>query len=790
MNLLLVVLVSCFVAPGDTPPPAGHSLHGETFNEGPRQKAVLLGGTGKVHLEVTSRVPDVQAFVDQGVGQLHGFWYFEAERSFRQAAALDPDCAMAYWGMAMANVNNPKRAQGFIQRAIETRSKASRREQLWIDAYAAYWTGKKDDKERRQDLIRALEDLSYEFPNEVEAKAFLCFHLWDSSGRGVPITSKQAVDALMREVLDVQPMHPVHHYRIHLWDSGDKAKRALDSAANCGQSAPGIAHMWHMSGHIFVDLKRYSDAAWQQEASARVDHGYMMQYRVLPDQIHNYAHNNQWLVEDYEFIGRVHDAVALAKNLIELPRHPRYNMLGLKDDGSRNSFGSSQYGRQRLIETLIRYELWDELIALANSMYLEPTELPPEQVKRLRVLGMAHFARGDAAKGREQIRELETRLQKLRTDRIAAAEQAETKARQEKKPADQINKAITDALVKGGESMTPIDTALAELRGYDLLARGDREKAAAEFDKATDIPKEHLARVWLKVGDAVRAVKLAREAVVGGDKQVYRLASCADVLNRAAHAEELRPAGTPGSSRFGDLIWRGAQAVEAERQFEKLRALSAEIDLDVPVMKRLAPLARAMKLPADWRIARFTPPDAGVRPNLDTLGPLCWEPSPAPDFVLPGEKEQKVALAEFRGRPVIVIFFLGSGCPHCIEQLNAFEPMVEEYRKAGISLVAISTDSVEGLRATFAKSKLPERIPLVSDHELKVFKAYRAFDDFEKQPLHGTFLIDGNGRVRWQDVSYEPFRDVKFLLAESKRLLALPPELHTRARSGWFATGE
>ena len=56
--------------------------------------------------------------------------------------------------------------------------------------------------------------------------------------------------------------------------------------ALCGQSAPGIAHMWHMPGHIFSDLHRYADAAWQQEASARVDHAYMIRDGVLPDEIY------------------------------------------------------------------------------------------------------------------------------------------------------------------------------------------------------------------------------------------------------------------------------------------------------------------------------------------------------------------------------------------------------------------------------------------------------------------------------------------------------------------------
>src|SRR5262249_30595786 len=169
-----------------------------------------------------------------------------------------------------------------------------------------------------------------------------------------------------------------------------------------------LAHMWHMPGHTFAHLKRYPEAAWQQEASARVDHRHMMHDGVLPDQIHNYAHNNQWLVEDLGFIGRVHDAIDLAKNMVELPRHPRYNTLGLKDDGSTYpTRGSSADGRRRLFEVLANYELWDDLIALADTVYLEPTDLPAEQVKRLRALGVACFAKGDRAGGEKRIATLE-----------------------------------------------------------------------------------------------------------------------------------------------------------------------------------------------------------------------------------------------------------------------------------------------------------------------------------------------------------------------------------------------
>ena len=92
-------------------------------------------------------------------------------------------------------------------------------------------------------------------------------------------------------------MKPAQHYRIHLWDY-ERAENAVDSASKCGQTSPGIAHMWHMPGHIFSRLKRYDDACFQQEASARVDYAHMMRDRVLPDQIHNFAHNNEWFIRN------------------------------------------------------------------------------------------------------------------------------------------------------------------------------------------------------------------------------------------------------------------------------------------------------------------------------------------------------------------------------------------------------------------------------------------------------------------------------------------------------------
>lgn len=725
LAFLVVLSLSPSVRPADAVP-AGHSAHGEAFNEGPRQRARILTGTGHVHVSVTTRNPQVQAFIDQGVGQLHGFWYLEAERSFRQAAALDPDCAMAYWGMAMANVNNHGRAKGFMAQAVAHRKSASPREQRWIDAYDAYFSDRGNDRDRRRDLVRRLEDLRYDFPKEVEARAFLAFQLYDNQSHGIAIPSKAAVDAIIQEVLDVEPMHPVHHYRIHLWD-GDRPERALASAARVGQSAPAIAHMWHMAGHIFVGLHRYADAAWQQEASARVDHRHMMEDGVLPDQIFNYAHNNQWLVEDLEFVGRAHDAVALARNMIELPRHPRYNTL--------NGSGSAGEGRRRLIETLYRFEMWDEAIGLGKTMYLEPTELRGEQVKRLRLLGVAHFSKGDRKGGQEQIAALEKMLPRPGAVKQAAKKPDRPRGRRGRRRANNAG---------------DIDAALTELRAYDLLAGGDIVKAKAAFDKIHDIATDRQARIWLKLGDAERAERLARDTAQHGQNQIHAQAALIDVL------------------------WQRGKKDEAKKRLAELRPLAAYVDLTVPVMQRLAPVAQASGLPADWRPKPVVASDVGVRPRLADLGPVHWQPTAAPDWTLLDANGRTVSLRDFRGKPVLMIFYLGASCSHCVEQLRVFAPMMDQFHTLGISVVAISIESPSVLQRTRSKTKLPLDVPVLSDRSLQVFKAYRAFDDFENVPLHGTFFIDGHGLVRWHDISYEPFNDARFLLAESKRLLSLP----------------
>jgi len=222
-----------------------------------------------------------------------------------------------------------------------------------------------------------------------------------------------------------------------------------------------------------------------------------------------------------------------------------------------------------------------------------------------------------------------------------------------------------------------------------------------------------------------------------------------------------------------EICWNAGRQEEALEAFVRLRASSRWIQLESPVFTRLEPIAVELGYPADWRVQQPDRDDLGERPSLDSLGPFRWQPAPAPDWLLPDSHGTLHSLNQYRGRPLVVVFYLGYGCLHCAEQLQALGPRTEDFAREGISLIAISSDDLEGLdmsQKNYSGDKIP--IPLVADPNLDVFKAYRAFDDFEDLPLHGTFLVDREGRIRWQDISYDPFMDVDFLLSESKRLLS------------------
>ncbi|MEM7452884.1 MAG: redoxin domain-containing protein [Planctomycetota bacterium] len=765
---------------------AGHSFHGEAFNEGPRQSAYIMGGTGNVQFDVTTEVPDVQRFINQGVGQLHGFWYLEAERTFRHAAFLDPDCAMAYWGAAVATEEDRERARGFIDEAMARIDSVTEREKMFIEAWDKFLRAPKrkdkdnedgDDEEsdeddsepeltteekekRAADILKDLESIAIKFPEDIEARAFIAHRVWYNARQGIPVASHVATESLIKEIFEAEPLHPSHHYMIHLWDHRHP-ENAVASAARCGISAPAIAHMWHMPGHIYSRLKRYEDAVFQQEASARVDHAHMMRDRVMPDEIHNFAHNNEWLIRNLVFLGRAHKAEAMAINMMQLPRHPKYNTLDERG-------GSQSYGRRRLLQVLREFQMFEEAVRICRTTNLLPAPDHPERhVEYLRLGCVAAVMTGDKGLHDQLRSELETML-------------SESRERMEK--AERIKAFIASARDDSGDK-PPVPCPPC---GYEIdLETADDDVAEADKDireakKLIDVCEKAIKAIdghaHYIAGQYAEAHQLLKDAT-GED-----VSWLGELQMLAGETEEgLKTLNQQVERRRMEVIplarlawWQHQQGltVESSETFEKLRDCSSQIAIDLPMFARLSEVATACGHEARWLKPYELPGDIGFQPGLDSLGPEHWSPSPAPAWELRDSNEAPISSADFSGRPHIVIFYLGHGCLHCVEQIQAFSGVVGDFKAEGVDIVAISSDDAEGLMKSVDSfnGELPY-YAFASDESLEVFKRFRAYDDFEQQPLHGTFLIDGNGQVLWQDISYEPFMDHEFLLGETKRLL-------------------
>src|SRR5579862_3595888 len=154
----------------------GHSFHGSAFDSGPRQKPWVMTGIGEAPFPITTKNPEVQKWFDQGNALMHSFWYYEAERSFRWCLKLEPDNAMAYWGLARSASGD--RAKDFMREAVKRKDRVTERERLYIESLAARLlpdplAEKEDSREMAKQQRMLLETLCVKYPDDMEAHSQL-----------------------------------------------------------------------------------------------------------------------------------------------------------------------------------------------------------------------------------------------------------------------------------------------------------------------------------------------------------------------------------------------------------------------------------------------------------------------------------------------------------------------------------------------------------------------------------------------------------------------------------------
>ena len=247
-------------------------------------------GLGRVHFE-TSCTPQAQEKFDRGLAMVHSFFYPDSIQAFADAAAADPQCAIAYWGVAISTRPNPlilPLTATALKNGLEAVEKGkaigakSERERDWLDAIAVYYKDhdKVDQTQRGLAYEKAMQALMQKYPDDPEAAIFYALALNETALHSDKTYAKQLkAGAVLEKVAATLPEHPgMLHYLIHSYDYPPLAQRALDAANKYAEVAPAAQHAQHMPAHTYSMLGLWPQSvasntksrAIAQEMAARV----------------------------------------------------------------------------------------------------------------------------------------------------------------------------------------------------------------------------------------------------------------------------------------------------------------------------------------------------------------------------------------------------------------------------------------------------------------------------------------------------------------------------------------
>jgi Tfp pilus assembly protein PilF len=273
---------------------------------------------GKVHFD-TSCKPDAQQHFDQAMLYQHSFWYRASQKSFEDALKADPECAIAYWGIALSLLYNPHvapPAKNLAEGAAALEkgralSSKTQRERDYIDALRAMYADydKVDHRTRVLAYLKAMEQLAQRYPNDDEAQIYYALALNVGASPSDKTYANQLKGAaILEKIWTRQPEHPgIAHYLIHLYDTPALAEKGLAAARRYAKVAPAAAHAQHMPSHIFTRLGYWQDSIASNIESARV----AKEAADLQDQLHSM----DYLVYAYLQLGQDSKAKAVLDNM-------------------------------------------------------------------------------------------------------------------------------------------------------------------------------------------------------------------------------------------------------------------------------------------------------------------------------------------------------------------------------------------------------------------------------------------------------------------------------------------
>lgn len=720
---LVVAAALCLVCSGLSQPKSefGHSHLGPAFDSGLRTKPWKFEGIGKAPFPISTKNPEMQPWYDQGNVLLHNFWFEEAERSFRWCLKLDPDNAMVYFGLARCGlqfftIGNPQdpqldRFRQFLKKAVKRKDTVTERERMYIEAWDAGFS--QPGETAAKTLAAKLQDICIRFPNDIEAKSQLAFY---NMGQG----SALANEFLIQQVLAVNPEHPgAHHAQTHNWD-GENGEQALASCEVYGKIAPESGHALHMPGHIYSGMGMWHEAAIAMDSATRTELRHMTNRLALPFESWNYPHNRDYLSYIQEQLGRPEASILGSRDIIRAP----------KDPGTPLAMYPTYLP---LVRALIKFEMWERILDEKTWPNLQTEDyILFKQVAQI----MAQAELGQKEKAREGLALLKGQAEKMISAEIA-------------KTPDQA-----DIIRKQFEEYMPSSLKVVEAKV--LMAEGKRlegfrvlldlvEKERVNRDKgmySNDPPSDPWPAVrlvgdaYLEGGDTRSAIEAYEQALSYVKNDAWSLAG----LAKAYVARGDRDKATQYASRFL-AVWSGAEP-------------------NLKLMKEVL----ALNLPATPKGETLRPERPYDPSSLERFGPSNWQPFAAPDLDCVDTNGKRVRLTDFRGKNILLVFYLSDQCVHCVEQLGKINDRLSDFSDLNTVVLGVSAATPQSNKDSLELK--PFGIKLLTDVKHANARRYASYDDFEEMELHSTILIDGKGRLRWKKSGGDPFMDVDYLINE------------------------
>src|SRR5690606_4609462 len=342
-----------------------------------RAGAPLFEGMGDYHRPITTNDAGAQRYFDQGMVLAFGFNHAEAIRSFRAAQRLDPDCAMRFWGEALAtgpNINvtsggmaimSPESrvaAHAAAQKALSLADRVAPVERALIEAQAVRYDGSETSDRDPLDraYAEAMRSVVQRFPDDDDAAAMYAeawmntmpWNYWSDDGQPRPETV-EVIDALER-IIARSPRHPLAlHLYIHAVEASSDPGRAEAAADTLLTLVPGSGHLVHMPAHTYWRVGRYHDAAEANVRAAAVDEQYIAQcnaqgfYPAL-----YYPHNIHFLWAASSMEGRSAVAIDAARRVAANVRIEQMR-----------EFPTVEFFRTIPLLALTQFGRWDEILA-------------------------------------------------------------------------------------------------------------------------------------------------------------------------------------------------------------------------------------------------------------------------------------------------------------------------------------------------------------------------------------------------------------------------------------------